>query len=205
MSEQSVTRWIAGLKSGDETAAAAIWERFFLRLRDYARNKLGPTARRAVDEEDLALSALHALCVGAKDGRFQQLANRDDIWQILMMIAARKASNARRRSHLRHEITQSDAAVNADLRGLAELIDENTSVELFDSLNIHCEELLARLDERLRHVALLKLSGHTNEEIAVLRQRGVSTIERYLQLIRKIWSESVEDLMSTEQMGEGLQ
>lgn len=189
MSEQSVTRWIAGLKSGDDTAAAAIWEKFFFRLRNYARAKLGPTARRAVDDEDLALSALHAFCIGARDGRFHQLADRNDIWQILMMIAARKASNARRRSYLRHEVTQSDAAVGKELQGVAELIDENTAVELFDSLNLHCEELLAQLDERLRHVALLKLSGHTNEEIAKIRGRGLSTIERYLQLIRETWSE----------------
>lgn len=192
MSEQSVTRWIAGLKSGDESAAAAIWERFFRQLRDYARGKLGPTARRAVDEEDLALSALHALCIGAQDGRFHQLTNRNDIWQILMMIAARKASNARRRGHVRHEVAESDAKIAADLQGVAELADEN-SVELFDSLNLHCEELLSRLDDRLRHVALLKLSGHTNEEIAGLRNRGLSTIERYLQLIRQIWAESAEE------------
>lgn len=191
MSEQSVTKWIAGLKSGDETSAAAIWERFFLQLRDYARGKLGPAARRAVDEEDLALSALHALCIGARDGRFQRLADRNDIWQILTMIAARKASNARRRGHVRHEITESDAEVAGELLGVAELAGEN-SAEFFESLNSHCEDLLARLDDRLRQVALLKLSGYTNEEIACLRNRGLSTIERYLQLIRTIWSESAE-------------
>jgi len=196
MSEQSVTRWIAGLKAGDEIAAAAIWERFFFRLRDYARGKLGPTARRAVDEEDLALSAIYALCIGAQDGRFPQLANRNDIWQILVMIAARKASNARRRGHVRREVSESDAEIHADLMGVTELANEN-SAELFDSLNIHCEELLARLDDRLRHVALLKLSGYTNEEIAGLRNRGLSTIERYLQLIRSIWSESVEEEAGT--------
>ena len=188
MSEESVTQWIARLKSGDETAAAVIWERFFIRLRDYARGKLGPAARRAQDEEDLALSALHALCIGAREGRFRQLDNRDDIWQILMMIASRKASNARRRGHVQREHGESDLAAG-DERFMIELFEEGPSVELFDSLNLHCEELLGRLDDKLRQVALLKLSGHTNEEIAQVRGRGLSTIERYLQIIRQIWAE----------------
>lgn len=191
MSEQSVTQWIARLKTGDDAAAFAIWERFFFRLRDYARGKLGTMSRRAVDEEDVALSAMHALCVGAREGRFRQLDNRDDIWQILMMIAARKASNARRRGHVQKEHGESDLAATVDLQSVADLFEKEPSADLFDSLNLHCEELLGRLNDKLREVALLRLSGHTNEEIAQLRGRGLSTIERYLQMIRQIWSEEI--------------
>jgi hypothetical protein len=41
----------------------------------------------------------------------------------------------------------------------------------------------------LREVAILKLRGYSNEEIANLRQRGLSTIERYLKMIREIWQD----------------
>jgi len=189
MSEQSVTQWIAKLKAGDEVAATAIWERFFCRLRDYARAKLGPLARRAQDEEDLALSAIHALWIGAQEGRFRQLENRDDIWQVLMMIVARKASNVRRRVQVQRERGEADFAEGDDWQA-AQLFEGELSAELFESLDIHCEELLEKLDDKLRQVALLKLSGHTNQEIAEMRDRGLSTVERYLQLIRQIWSEA---------------
>jgi DNA-directed RNA polymerase specialized sigma24 family protein len=111
-----------------------------------------------------------------------------------MMIAARKASNARRRVHVHREHGESDLATIDDLQALAQLFEGDPSVDLFDSLDLHCEDLLARLDDKLRQVALLKLSGHTNQEIAELRGRGLSTIERYLQLIRQIWSESAAEI-----------
>jgi DNA-binding NarL/FixJ family response regulator len=53
-----------------------------------------------------------------------------------------------------------------------------------------CEHLLARLaDPRLRRVAEWKMEGYTNSEIA--RELGCveSTVERKLQLIRRIWGE----------------
>jgi DNA-binding CsgD family transcriptional regulator len=36
-------------------------------------------------------------------------------------------------------------------------------------------------------VALWKMEGHTNEEIAAKLQRSAGTVERKLQLIRRIW------------------
>ncbi len=65
MPENSVSSWIALLKGGDQVAAKLIWDRFFQRLSDFARAKLGAVSRRAQDEEDLAVSAIHALCLGA--------------------------------------------------------------------------------------------------------------------------------------------
>ena len=191
MTENSISQWIAGLKNGDPEAAQRIWDRYFPRLCRFSREKLGPMARRAQDEEDLALSAINALCSGAVDGRFRQLSNRDDLWKILIMIATRKAANVHRRPAIRQEhgerdIVQEDGqSWNLDL-----LADSPASPAFLDSVDIHCEDLLAMLSEKLRAVAILKLRGYSNEEIAHLRQRGLSTIERYLQMIREIWKEN---------------
>jgi DNA-directed RNA polymerase specialized sigma24 family protein len=52
-----------------------------------------------------------------------------------------------------------------------------------------CRRLLALLpDDELRRVALLKLEGHTNEEIAAEVKRSLATVERWLGLIRKHWA-----------------
>lgn len=39
--ERSVTQWIRALKGGDEDAASRIWERFFGRVVQLARKRLG--------------------------------------------------------------------------------------------------------------------------------------------------------------------
>jgi DNA-directed RNA polymerase specialized sigma24 family protein len=51
-----------------------------------------------------------------------------------------------------------------------------------------CARLLGFLKtDDLRQVAVWKLEGYTNEEIAVKLNRSVSAVERRLQAIREIW------------------
>ena len=50
-----------------------------------------------------------------------------------------------------------------------------------------CSELLSQLDDDLRPVALAKLEDYTNKEIATKLDCSISTVERSLRLIRKIW------------------
>src|SRR4051794_30533240 len=93
-SEGSVTRWIGDLRSGGDAAAQQLWERYSARLVGLARGRLR-AARRAgaiEDEEDAALSAFDSFCRGAAAlGRFPDLADRDDLWRLLVVITVRKA------------------------------------------------------------------------------------------------------------------
>ena len=53
-----------------------------------------------------------------------------------------------------------------------------------------CESLLRRLDAHgLRGLAVAKMEGYTNAEIAAQFGCCVSTVERRLQLIRRVWTE----------------
>jgi hypothetical protein len=90
-SSESVTTWLAELKTGNPEAAQKLWERYFHRLVGLARAKLQATSRRAADEEDVALSAFHSFCQGAEQGRFPQLQDRNNLWPLLVVITARKA------------------------------------------------------------------------------------------------------------------
>src|SRR5215831_17169934 len=89
----SITHWIGQLKAGDPVAAQKLWEVYFRRLVGLARKKLQGAARRAADEEDVALSAFASFCRRAERGQFPQLLDRDDLWQLLMVITTRKALN----------------------------------------------------------------------------------------------------------------
>ncbi|MGA7497553.1 MAG: ECF-type sigma factor, partial [Isosphaeraceae bacterium] len=89
----SITHWLGDLRGGDLAAAQPLWERYFGRLVVLARGKLERQrhARAEADEEDAALSAFNSFCVGVAQGRFPQLADREDLWRILMTITVRKA------------------------------------------------------------------------------------------------------------------
>jgi hypothetical protein len=90
----SVTRWLGRLRAGGPAAARQLWERYFRRLVGLARKRLHGAARRATDEEDVALSAFDSFCRSAEQGRFPDLADRDGLWRLLV-VTDRKASNQR--------------------------------------------------------------------------------------------------------------
>src|SRR5271166_2852365 len=90
--EGSITQWISGLKAGDPDAARALWERYFDKLVRMAAARLqgAPGSSAAESEESAALNAFESVCNGARLGRFPRLSDREDLWQILVMVAARK-------------------------------------------------------------------------------------------------------------------
>ena len=90
----SVSRAIAQIGEMEEEAAQLLWERFFEKLCRYAEQKVYKRHRRLLDPEDIASSAMFALLEGLKNGRFHKLKNRDQLWQMLVIIASRKAANA---------------------------------------------------------------------------------------------------------------
>src|SRR5262245_35708100 len=90
-SSGSITAWIDQLRAGDRAAAQHLWQGYFHRLVDLARQKLGHAPRGMADEEDVALSALDSFIRGAEQGRFPQLHDRDDLWHLLLVITERKA------------------------------------------------------------------------------------------------------------------
>ena len=187
--EHSITRFIADLKDGDEAAANVIWGRFFYRVRGLASKKLGAARKRIADEDDVALSAINALCTGAREGRFRQLENRDDLWQLLCMITTRKAALHWRKQRSKDEMGESIMGTDNDGRrlGFDQVISGAPTEGFMDALTATGRELLEGLDEKLREVAMLKLQGYTNKEIAERLERSVKSIDRYLATIRQHW------------------
>ena len=89
--EEEVTQWIAKLGRGDADAARLLWQHYFSKLVEYARHRLDAVPRRAIDEEDVALSAMNSFCQGMAKHRFDQVNDRNDLWKLLVTITARKA------------------------------------------------------------------------------------------------------------------
>jgi DNA-directed RNA polymerase specialized sigma24 family protein len=95
-SEGSITHCIQLLKAGERAATQQLWERYFQRLVGLARAHLRDAPRRVADEEDVALSAFESFYQRAERGQFPQLNDRDDLWQLLVIVTVREAIDATR-------------------------------------------------------------------------------------------------------------
>ena len=196
MTQDTITQWIQRLHAVDEEAAHQIWMAYFPRLVRLARDRLGSHPRRAVDEEDIALSAMKSFFRGTEAGRFE-LHDRNDLWNLLTTITVRKVTAERRRFMAEKRGAgavrdEASLAGNGDAEfaiGLAELaLDENNLPELAEDVARMCEDLLGQLnDDKLRKTALLKMEGFTNREIADQMDCSVSRIKQRLARIRQKW------------------
>jgi DNA-directed RNA polymerase specialized sigma24 family protein len=187
--DDSVTQWVALLRQGDPVAAQRLWERYFARLVGLARTKLFSTPRRAADEEDVALSAFDSFCRNAEQGRFPQLADRDSLWRLLVVITARKAAHlVRDQNRARRGGGQTVRSDDADGVLLEEVLGKEPTPEQAAEVADECQLLLTRLgDTELTQVALWRLEGFSVEEIATKLGRAPRSVKRKLQLIRDIW------------------
>lgn len=187
----TISDWLLALRGGDDSAATQLWKRLEPRLRSLAQKRLEGAPKAVYDEEDLANSALNALCQGARDGRFERLESREDLWKLLSTILSRKASNRRRYHQARPEQGESvleSASIHPGGIALGTLSNE----DWVDSLTRDCEDLLSGLDPKLRRVALLKFEGCTDAEIAKRIERAPRTVQRYMELIRAQWAVDLE-------------
>jgi DNA-directed RNA polymerase specialized sigma24 family protein len=187
----SVTRWLGQLQAGDPAAAQPLWERYFRRLVGLARKRLHGAPRGARDEEDVALSAFKSFFRGAARGRFLDLADRDCLWRLLVVITCRKASHLRRDEGRQNGGTEpfTTGTLNKSDEGsvLDQLLSREPTPEFAAQVTEECERLLRGLDDDLRSVALLRMEGYTVNEIAAGVGCVPRTVKRKLKLIRQIW------------------
>jgi len=201
-SQGSVTRLIEQLRSDDprlrEDAARRVWERYVPALLDLARHHLDRRLLHREDEEDVLQSMYASFCLRQQRGSFE-LTGRDDLWRLLVTVTLRKARNAARRHRreardYRRERGQ-DGGDSSRSGWALELMDASEPTpEDAAALNEELERRLRALgDPALRRIALRKLEGYTNQEIArELDNCTERTIERKLARIRTKWAQCDE-------------
>lgn len=196
MTTESDRSFFEALQNGDEAASQRLFEEYFQRLVGLARQKLRALSPARGDASGAAISALNSFFEGAKRQAFPRLNDRDDLWRLLVVITARKASHAVRdagRQKRGGGRVRGESVLEgrySDFNGVAHIIDESPTPEMAAEF---AEELEGRLDElsdeSLRSVAILKMDGYSNREIARELDCAERTIERKLRSIRRIWSE----------------
>lgn len=185
--EGSITGFFQALRAGDGRAAEGLFVRYFPRLLAVAeRTRRGGVP--AAGPEDAAQSAFVSFWRQAEQGGFAEVCGRNELWALLSKITARKALK-----QARHEAAAKRGGAarknEADLAGAGDplRLDELAEARPAAELDLCCEELLLPLDEEQRTIALLRLAGHTNREIAQRLGCTERKIERKLNLIRLKW------------------
>ena len=204
----SITSWLNALRRGDSDAARKLWGHYFKQvLRLARRNLAGRNRATAVDEEDVAAGVLGGLLVKLREGGYRDLGNRNELWQLLVVITIRQAALVARRENAqkrgRGRVTlESELTASGRFR-LDDLIGHDLSDTLPELMSERCRVLIDALqDPELEQIALWKPAGHTNDEIADKLDCTRATIQRKLRLIRKIWDVETDGLAPGGESGE---
>jgi RNA polymerase sigma factor (sigma-70 family) len=194
----SVTNWISQLRAGNHDAAQELWQRYHKRLLALARKRLHGARKRAADESDVVQSAFDSFFRAAEQGRFPRLADRNDLWRLLVVITARKAIDLIQRENQLKNGGGKLAGESALLLGFGEdaeagieqVVGQEPTPAFAAEVAEECQRLLDRLpDEQLRTIAVWKMEGYSNGEIGRRLDCAVATVERRLKVIRKLWDE----------------
>lgn len=190
MNDESVTGWIRGAQDGDSLSEESLWNHYFDRVVALAKTRMFAIQASVYDEEDAAVSALHSMFRGIRNGRFPELHSRDNLWRLLILITHRKIVAQRRRQSARiRPVGQGKATIE-----LSEIMSAEPTPEVVAEMMDETERLLRVLgDEKLRRIAVMKMDGLTTQEIAESLGSTSRTVCRKLERIRDLWEVPEED------------
>ncbi len=208
MDDSPISIWISGLKQGDPASAERLWGEYFERLRLFAGRKLSQVSNRSKDDEDIALSAFKSLCNGAIDGKFPKLTDRNSLWPLMALIAARKVYDAatherrQKRGSGRERIESELSGEGEEQFGFDLILSKQPTPEDEVLMQEACNHLLESLSPEDQKLVQLKLEGHSNDAIASLLGVATRTVERKLSVIRRTWSRVLEERRLSEVEGD---
>jgi RNA polymerase sigma-70 factor (ECF subfamily) len=188
-----MTNWL--LRRDDE-AARQIWERYVRPLLNLAQQDLERAVQARLGAEDVVQSAFRSYFRRWAD---YDLADRDELWSLLVTITLNKVRNANRH-HLRKKrdvrrTRSGGGGTGPESAGNPlDLISDDAptqeeAVALAEEVEQRLHDLESTKDPDLLRTARLKLDGYSNREIAGLLRLTERTIERKLRRIRERWTE----------------
>lgn len=187
--DESVTKWLRRLEAGHNQAAQELWNRFFERLVRLVQHRVRSSPSIASDAEDIALSAFASFFRGVENQRFSEIDSRHSLWRLLVSIAIHKLLHAQRdQGRLKRGGGWSPVHSPTDgVPAVEQVVSHEPTPELAAEIAEQYDRWMNALgSEELVRLAKFKLEGYSNDEIALRTGRTTRTVERKLNLIRKI-------------------
>jgi DNA-directed RNA polymerase specialized sigma24 family protein len=158
-----------------------LWQHYFEPMVRVAEGRLRGASCRAGGAEDVAVDAFLRFCREVqRQGRFPDLSSRDNLLRLLFRFTVCEAGDFRARETRRHRVVRGDSALGGagfELHAGREPPPEGQA---------QLASLLGKLPEerKLRSIALLRLQGLSNDEIAAACEVSRATVEMRFRLIR---------------------
>lgn len=190
MSNPSVTRWIHELSQGDDTAARRLWEFLHPRIVRIAEKNMKRNSASTDDAEDVAQSCFHLLFQSIRNGNYTNIQDRDELWRLAAVVTLNRVRDRARRDNRERRGGGRDRIPLEQV--MESLSSEQLDPDLAAITREECRRMLDRLERQdVQLVALLKVEGYTNEEIADQLNCTRRTVQRRLNFIRDVWSEEL--------------
>jgi RNA polymerase sigma factor (sigma-70 family) len=175
-------------RGGDDSAADALFARYFERLTLLARSRLSARLARRTDPEDIVQSVYRSFFVGVREGRYT-LGRGGDLWRLLASITKHKLLRQVRHQTADRRSVEVELAFDqideGRLRGREREPAPEEALALADEL----ERVFAQLDSLGRRVLELRLQGLQIAAIAEDTGRAERSVRRALARIRDVLSE----------------
>ena len=199
--DNDIKAWIEKLRTGDPRSQQEIWNSYFSQLVALARSKLIGERKREYDEEDVAVMAFNSFFEAIEKGQFPDLDDEDDIWKLLVTITAHKAADYRRKARAEKRgggfVRGESVFMNPYLTkqyGIDQYLGKEPTPEIANQFLEEFERLIAKLKPELKEVAILKMEGYSQVEIAKKLNCAESTVTRRLKLISESWENQTDEL-----------
>lgn len=176
-------------QSGDEKAAAEIFDRYTQRLVALARSRMSAKLAQRIDPEDIVQSAYRSFFRKASQEEGTQVAT-DHLWRLLAGITVHKVlgqvefhTAGKRAMHAEQPL----AAENSSQTPLMDrLTDREPSPAEAVALTDEVSRVLSEISPEERQIWELRLQGEELEAIALHVKKSTRTIRRVLDHLRQI-------------------
>lgn len=168
------------VRSGDEEAAGALYERYARRVLGLVRSKFGAKLASTTEPEDIVQSVFKSMFRGIGSGNYHAPPGAT-LWNLIAVIAVNKLKS----KAIHHGALRRDAGRSVSLAPEAAefipAIDQN-AVEFIE---LCIKESLEVFSVRDREIIALRIQGNSVDEIRDQTGRSRRTIERSLQRSRE--------------------
>jgi RNA polymerase sigma factor (sigma-70 family) len=177
-------------RQGDDSAAEALFSRYFQRLTMLARSRLSARLARRTDPEDVVLSVYRSFFISARAGRFT-MSRSGDLWRLLAAITKRKLLRQARYHGADRRSVDIESPLDPGEVGCYFVRAPEPNPEDAVALADELERVLLQLDPFGRRVLELRMQGALISEIAEDTGRSERTIRRTIGRIRELLAEQL--------------
>jgi RNA polymerase sigma factor (sigma-70 family) len=201
---ESLSACLPKLLAGDDKTFDLAFQQFFERICLVVKQQFQNNKFRHADEEDIALSVFNALHQAIQNKKYEQLEDTRQLFNLLKTIAKNKAigllraeeSLKRGAGRLRGDsvFAKPDELVG---NGWDMVQGAEPAPDYIAALNDSWQNALGQLTADLQRIALLKIQGYENLEIAQELGISLSTVERRVAILKtklQYWNQAQTSL-----------